>query len=200
VANEHDHPTDEAIAAFLDRALSASERQQVSRHLAECDECRALLGAARDARPSTFTMSVRGARRRSAGQFAAAAAAIVLVGIAFRTRPTATAPGRERADRVVAESPVLHPRSPVTGASLFTDTLVLRWDAVGEGATYDVSILDADGSVVWKTRADTADIAPPADVKARLQPGHRYHWQVDAVLPDLRTTTTGPQEFVPLER
>lgn len=34
------HPTDETLAAFTDATLSAAERQEVMKHLAECAECR----------------------------------------------------------------------------------------------------------------------------------------------------------------
>jgi hypothetical protein len=201
VVDQYEHPTDEEIAAFLDGALPPSERRDVSVHLAECDDCRALLGAAHDERRTGSTMVLRRPRRWSAGAIAAAAAAVVMVGVALRTqRAVAPADGVRGSRAPAAEEPLLRAQSPVGGASLLGDTLVLRWDAAGDGASYDVSIFDAGGSVVWKAHVDTVAIAPPDDVKARLRAGERYHWQVDALLPDLRTTTTGLQEFIPLAR
>ncbi len=205
VVNSSSHPTDEAIAALLDGALPASERDAVSRHLATCDECRALLGppqAPEIADPKAFPVPatpLRHVPRDSHRVIGVVAAAVMVVAVALQVRRPSTGADvtRDGATSTV-EGRALTARSPSSGASLVTDTLVLRWAPAGASATYDVSIVDAAGELVWRANVDTVDIAPPADVKARLRPGRRYHWQVDAQLPDLRTTTTGPQEFIPI--
>ena len=139
-----------------------------------------------------------------------AAAAVVIVTVARRPDRTNAssgvvvtsdsaralrAPGITRSDETA-----LRVESPADGATVLTDTLVLRWNPTAARATYDVSIVDASGGLIWSTQIDTADIALPADVRDRLAAGTTYHWRVDALLPDLRTMTTGPRAFVPSHR
>lgn len=40
VPSDMNHPTDQTLAAFADQTLSAAERQEVVKHMAECADCR----------------------------------------------------------------------------------------------------------------------------------------------------------------
>lgn len=194
--NDNEHPRDEEIAAFLDNGLSASERTVVARHLASCDDCRALLGTVR-AEPAR----TRGTRQLWATAAAIAAAAVVVVNVSLRARHRDIDVDRMRsASSTTVETSELEARSPRPGADVSVDTLVLRWASAGAGATYDVSIVDTTGALVWSARVDSAALAPPREVTARLRSGGTYYWRADALLPDLRTASTGPQGFVPAPR
>ena len=188
-----EHLRDEEIAAFLDNGLSASERATVARHLAACDECRSLAVP-----PHETTSHARGTRPLWATAAAVAAAAVLVVAVSVRSRPATSDVDRSRsAGRTTIETPDLEARSPASGVSVAVDTLVLRWASAGQGATYDVSIVNDAGALVWSAHVDSAAIAPPRDVTARLRAGSTYYWRADALLPDLRTASTGPQGFVP---
>jgi len=204
VVNESEHPRDEEIAAFLDGGLSASDRATMSRHLAACDDCRALLGVLPERATSHVIARTRG--RRSLRVWPAlvgiAAAAIVVVNLSSRSRRGG---GREadelRGDTAqTVEGSVLSVLAPMDGARVLVDTLVLRWTSAGAGSTYDVSIVDAVGDELWSARVTATELAIPAETRARLQSDATYYWRADAVLPDLRTASTGPQGFVPIRR
>lgn len=194
-----DHPDDEEIAAFLDGGLSAVDRSRVVQHLAGCHECRALLGVVDDSVVPQASRGTGGGRRWLG--LSAAAAAVLVVGVALRA-PRLSAPTDQLRDNanVAVETPALVPRSPSSGASVSTDTLAFVWSPTADDVTYDVSVVDAAGALVWSTRVDTAGVALPADIRARLQPGRTYYWRADALYRDLRTASTGPQGFVPLDR
>ena len=214
MVNEHDHPRDEEIAAFLDGALSAADRGVVARHLATCDDCRALLGApggqsaesADD--PASFARRGDGqtARLRRFGRLwpalaGVAAAAILAVNMSSRSQRAGSDVDELRGDTAqTMEGSTLAVRSPTDGARVLVDTLVLRWASAGSGATYDVTIVDAVGDEVWNTRVGTTEVALPAETEARLRPEATYYWRVDAILPDLRTASSGPRGFIPLTR
>jgi hypothetical protein len=196
VVNDDEHPRDEEIAAFLDNRLSASQRSVVALHLASCDECRALLGAVQD-------QPVRAPRvhPRWAAAASIAAAAVLILAVSLRSKQQHTDADQMRSPaRAPIETSELAASSPRAGAVVSVDTLVLRWMSAGEGVTYDLSIVDAAGGLVWRARVDSAGIAPPREVTTRLQPGSTYYWRADALLPDLRTASTGPQGFVPASR
>jgi hypothetical protein len=196
VVNDSEHLHDEEISAFLDSGLSPADRARVAAHLAACDDCRVLLGppqpqSARVAAPRTFWKPA----------VVAVAAAVVLVAVSLRSRQHSVGVDRIRTEPVSAvESPQLAARGPREGADVLVDTLVLRWVSAGPNATYAVSIVDDSGVVVWEARVDSIDVTPPRDIMAALRPGTTYYWRADALLPDLRTASTGPQGFIPVTK
>jgi hypothetical protein len=197
VVNENDHPRDEEIAAFLDDGLSASERTAIARHLASCDDCRALLGAPMREQPRRG----RGTQPLWLSAAAVAAAAVVLFKVAVpSTQPTIDVDHIRGSATAPIEKSELDGQSPVAGSDVSVDTIVFRWSSAGPGATYDVTIVDDAGVVLWNSRIDSVGIAPPRDVTERLRAGRTYYWRVDALLPDLRTASTGPQGFIPAPR
>lgn len=196
VVNDDEHPRDEEVAAFLDNRLSASERSAVALHLASCDECRALLGTAQEQ-----PVRARRVRPRWAAAASVAAAAVLILAVSLRSKQRNADVDQMRSPaRPPIEISELSANSPRAGAVVSVDTLVLRWTSAGEGVTYDLSIVDAAGGLVWSARVDSAGIAPPREVTTRLQSGSTYYWRADALLPDLRTASTGPQGFVPASR
>ena len=195
--NDSEHLHDEEIAAFLDSGLSTVDRTRVAAHLAACDDCRMLLGqhgpkSARTATAITFWKPAA---------VAAAAAALLFVAVSLRSKQDSGDVDRVRTEPVPAvEAPQLAARGPRAGADVLVDTLVLRWASAGRSATYAVSIVDDSGVVVWDARVDSTDVTPPRGIIAQLRPGTTYYWRADALLPDLRTASTGPQGFVAVQR
>lgn len=193
--NDSEHLHDEEIAAFLDSGLSATDRTRVAAHLAACDECRMLLGhrPPMAARATTIKLWKPAA--------IVAAAAVVLVAVSLRSKQDSPDVDRLRTEPVPAiETPQLAARAPRAGTNVLVDTLVFRWASAGASATYAVTIVDDSGVVVWDARVDSIDVIPPRDVTAKLRSGNIYYWRADALLPDLRTATTGPQGFIPVTR
>lgn len=71
--------------------------------------------------------------------------------------------------------------------------LQLRWEAVSGALNYDVSLMTADGNLVWEQRADRNSLAVPAGVK--LEAGHKYYLMVRADLPQGKTVDSKAVAF-----
>lgn len=71
--------------------------------------------------------------------------------------------------------------------------LQLRWNAVSGALNYDVSLMTADGNLVWEQRADRNSLAVPAGVK--LEAGHKYYLMVRADLPEGKTVDSKAVAF-----
>lgn len=191
----HDaHVSDEELAAWLDRRLEAPGRMRVEAHLVECDECRAVVAEA------TATLSARRHRKRLAfftasGMVAAALVLLVVSGtlpISRDTEPTVRgAPPllTEDVSRFAALLP--EPRAVVP-----RDSLVFVWQRRPDGTVYQVTVSDERGVVMWDDRTGDTTLAPPAAAARSLVPGRTYYWKVEALLPDLRTASTGVSSFV----
>ena len=196
MVNDNEHLHDEEIAAFLDSGLSAADRARVTAHLALCDECRLLLGQSQSQSPRTNAT----VKLWKPAAIVAAAAAVFLT-VSLRAKQDSVGVDSVRAEAVPAiETPQLAVRAPRAGADVLVDTLVLRWASAGQSATYAVSIVDDSGVVVWDARVDSTDVIPPREITARLRTGITYYWRADALLPDLRTASTGPQGFTPVTK
>ena len=198
MATENDHPRDEELAAYLDRGLSATDRDAIARHLVQCDDCRALIGAPRLAGADDHRATPARLRRLWPIAAAVAAAGVFMVSDSFRSRGATGSTDQLRGDTLQAiEAPVLAVLSPADGAQVRVDTLVLRWAPAGPDVTYDVTIVDADGDAVWSTRTTSHEAAIPPETQRRMRPNEMYYWRADALLRDLRTASTGPRGFMP---
>ena len=196
MVNDSEHLHDEEIAAFLDFGLSAADRTRVAAHLATCDDCRMLLG-----QPQPQRTRLASTKRFWKPAAVAAAAAVIVFAVSIRSKQTSSAVDRVRTEPVPAlETPLLVVRAPRAGAEVLVDTLVLRWASAGANATYAVSVVDDSGVVVWDARVDSIDVILPREATAKLRAGTTYYWRADALLPDLRTASTGPQGFIPVTK
>lgn len=185
-----EHLSDEVLAAFIDRGLSAEDRGIAEAHLAACRDCRLELAAA--TRLATSRDTPVAARRSSVSLWTVAAAAAVVLAVAIslgrrggidQSRPV------ERAAPAGAAVDVVAPRStPATTR----DALRFVWRDAGDAA-YRVTVTDATGATLWSaTTRDTA-IVPPANVT--LDAGRTYYWSVDALKADGSSLTSGSTPF-----
>lgn len=198
---ENDHPSDEELAAFLDRALSAPHRERIARHLVKCDECRVLVGGVGITGAATSPPTRSALRRLVPLAAGLAAVALIVVNTTARSRGAANATDQLRGDTAQAiEEPVLAVHAPADGARVRVDTLKLRWASAGADATYGVSIVDADGDEIWSTRTTIPEVALPPETQRLMRASETYYWRADALLRDLRTASTGPHGFVPIDR
>ena len=189
------HLNDDVLAAYLDRALPATERRVAEDHLADCAACRDELIAI-----SKLIADRARARRwprlvASAGAVAAAAIAFAVVG-PWRVAPgPSTPPGeRTRESTLVgaAAGRAVEVVTPAEGETVATDAMRFAWRPVGPNATYLLKLAD-DTSVVWKK--DTADTTVVLPDSVTLEHGRSYHWWVDALTADGRVASTGVRQF-----
>ena len=190
------HPSDEDVAAYLDRVLSPSGRAAVQAHLADCEECRDRLMLASEIRRTAPTVERR-PRWLPLGLSAAAVAAIV-ASVLLLPKPAAreaVEPAEFRAPAQELEARLLRAHAPARNATLRADTLRLTWSAAGDDATYQVTLSAADGRMLWSGRVTDTSVTLPPEITDQLRSGQRYFWRVDALLPELRAMTTGEQPF-----
>ena len=165
------HPTDDDLAAYLDRRLDPAERERLESHVAWCPDCRAQLTAA-----SAVIRRRAAVRKRWAtlAPVAAAAAAIVLLVVSPEGWPGAGgAPAHRDAPSTSATAPIpITPRGAVAAAE------ALVWHRLERADRYLGTLFDASGVVVW--RAETGDTVAALPDSVRLEPGAAYLWRVDA--------------------
>jgi predicted anti-sigma-YlaC factor YlaD len=186
------HLTEGELAGYLDRDLSATERQSVERHLDECDLCRAELVAvaglvdgwnASDARseppsvPGRF--SKRRPWRRSMGLVGLAAAAALAGLLLVVPGPEPLADGGWDRERIGTEGVApLRTHAPSDAGTVSRHDLRFTWADHGTDS-YRLTMTAEDGGLVWSvTLADTMAVPPDT---LQLEPGARFFWYVDAM-------------------
>jgi hypothetical protein len=68
------------------------------------------------------------------------------------------------------------------------------WHAGGAGASYQLTLTDAEGGVVWNL-ATTDTVASLPDT-VELENAAIYHWYVDGLLEDGRHASSGVHSFI----
>lgn len=164
-----DHVDSGEVAAYLDRALSPSDRSRVEEHLADCDVCRAeVIEVARLLRTQP--------RRRGwyvpIGVAAAAAAALLLVWPRSAEEPPLPPTYREPVVTTTAAPSAIAPRGAIVAAPTFV------WTRVPHADRYRLALFDDTGRVVWET--ETTDSAVVLPDRSRLKKGGSYFWKVEA--------------------
>jgi hypothetical protein len=118
-------------------------------------------------------------RRLSWRPMAAIAATLALaVTVAYLARdrePNVAGTGR---DAQTYRSARVHLRSPVGDQSAIPGQL--EWSAVPGAATYNVSVLEVDRTLIWSGSVSDPRIALPAVVTSRFVPGKTVLWEVAA--------------------
>jgi hypothetical protein len=95
--------------------------------------------------------------------------------------------------RAVADDDVrLRTIAPGDGASVNESTPMFVWYSL-PGATYQLTVTNADGGTVWQT--STGDTALSLPATARIAGGATYYWSVDALKDDGSSATSGVREF-----
>lgn len=184
----------ETLAAFLDGRLDAEEHARVQERLAADPAARAEMLAAARLVEQASALRPQTARWRARASLAAAAAALIAIGVLSRnersapsTTPVATERRSDAEDggRIALLTP--SERQPVEPASV-----LFSWGAVGN-ASYRLTVTDSLGGTLWTTTTASPRVRLPASV--RLEPSRRYYWYVDALLLDGSSLTSGPRAF-----
>ena len=157
------------VAAYLDHALSPSDRSRVEEHLAECDVCRAEV--------IEVAQLLRAQPRRRGwyvplGVAAAAAAVLLLVWPRPAEEPALPPNYREPVVTTTAAPSAIAPRGAIIAASRFV------WTGVPHADRYRLTVFDGTGRVVWETQ--TGDTAAGLPESIRLHRGASYFWKIEA--------------------
>ncbi|HMC53894.1 MAG TPA: zf-HC2 domain-containing protein [Gemmatimonadaceae bacterium] len=180
------HLTAELVAAYVDGALDGRDRGEVEAHLVACDDCRSEMRAA--ARLVDDAPSGASPRLRKWAYVAAGVAAIaVALPMVSSRRPSRISPERRPASE---ERSTVRTISPRTEARATRVTFIWARDV---DATYQLTLADSSGSLLWSVRtADTVAVVPES---IHLAAGARYFWYVDALRKDGTSLGSGQTEF-----
>ena len=85
---------------------------------------------------------------------------------------------------------VLFPRP---GATVPASDFIIRWEPVANAVAYEVLVVTADGSLVWRQRVREASVRPATQI---LRPGRKYFVWVRALLPDGETRLSTAVSFI----
>jgi hypothetical protein len=185
------HLDDAELAALIDGGLEAETRTRVEAHLVACAECRALLAwtgrSMAESRPRV--------RRVLMPVGLATAAVLSLLLLRPGTNPQ---PDLTRDIDASAAATTFAANAPAEGAEIRLDTLIFRWTAAGAGATYQLTLSAQSGAIIWTARTTTTSLALPDSVWRRVDSGRVHYWQVDALLPNLRSASTGQRRLIPI--
>jgi hypothetical protein len=188
---------EESLAAYADARVEDGSRARIEAHLSECAFCRGqVAGLVKlsgqplpEVDPALVTRAAQLAGRRKPARWrwavSAAVAACALLALApgLRREAAVPSPASDPGTRAVRKSPstevlpeIAFPRE---GATIGTQELEFRWNAVESALFYNVRIQGAEGDVLWTSRADGNHIRIPAGV---LQPSRKYYLSVGAYL------------------
>ena len=186
----------------IDRFGALSEEDQ--RHVSECAHCEAEIALwqefdaqipSEDEGAAVHWIAAEITRRRATGTappsrparfrwfglrgFAVVAATLTLVAaLAYTARdrePVVKAPGASdvyRSAEITGTSPV--------GNVQQVPELALKWSSVAGADRYDVSVLEVDGTVLWRNSTSNPEAALPSEVVSKLVPGKTVTWEVTA--------------------
>jgi hypothetical protein len=66
---------------------------------------------------------------------------------------------------------------------------------VGGASAYDVTVLEVDRTVLWKTTTQTPSVALPATLTAQFVPGKTIFWEVAARSGNAVVAQSGTERF-----
>ena len=83
--------------------------------------------------------------------------------------------------------------SPQPGAIVHASDFTIRWEAVPNAVAYEVSVVTADGDLIWHTRVHENSVDPP---KQTLRSGLKYFVWVRAWLTNGKTQQSAAVGFI----
>lgn len=198
--DERGHVPAAEMARYIDGTCDRDARTRLTRHLADCEECREELTALRRLVPA----SARSTKRF--GAILGAAAAVALITLSWRGTVSGDADSLPtdgtRATAALTEIDAPFPVAfPATDALVSTDSVRLTWHSAGADAAYGVLLQDESGDVIYSTETSDTSVVVPAtalasrDARAADTLPLTYLWRVDARLSDGRSAKTGVHRF-----
>ena len=83
--------------------------------------------------------------------------------------------------------------TPRPGATVYPSDFIIGWEPVANAVAYEVRVVTADGSLVWRKRVRDISVRPPIHT---LRPGRKYFVWVRAFLPDGDTQVSAAVSFI----
>lgn len=182
-------PEETAIAAYVQSRLPPRDKDRLEAHLSDCDFClsqvaslvRASAAAAVDPVPDWLLRKAQGMGEASGAHGRAApwrwalagSAALALTGAIWLYQPSGTeTPELARTVRGESGMPleILNPRE---GGVVPAGEVEFRWATAERALFYEVSLVTADGDLVWQSRIEETEARLPPEV--RLIPKERYY-------------------------
>ena len=190
------HLSDWEAAAYVDGRLSAAARARAESHIEICAACRAeVIDVARVLDTNTPPVAARPRRRgliSSVGMAAAAALVVLLIRPGVGVRSTREQQRDVSTGTDTEGVPTITVVSPASGDTIAESDRLFVWRSVGADATYQLTIGDAAGRILWRTTTGDTALTLPPDVTRDPQ---TYFWHVDALLPVGVSATTRAQSF-----
>lgn len=189
------------IDGYLLNKLSQEDREAFEEHYFNCSSCFELLQerdviirtiknnpALLENREGVRIPVLASLRRELASfltfrqlAFAGVTALLVLVIIlAVVPRPQAPAPNFFLTDEETVRGSSITLISPVIDMRQIPSSF--EWKILGDNIEYQISI--SNGQLLWKATTRENWITLPDEVKAKMEPGRKYSWQVKAFGPD----------------
>ena len=83
--------------------------------------------------------------------------------------------------------------TPRPGTIVDPSNFIIGWKPIANAVAYEVRVVTADGSLVWRKRVRDISVRPPIHT---LRPGRKYFVWVRALLPDGETQMSAAVSFV----
>lgn len=109
---------------------------------------------------------------------AAAAVAVLVVGIVLQTRSAAPPTLPDLPVETVTRGGVVETIAPQGIVDALPETLT--WEPVTGAALYRVRLMAIDDEVLWRGETSDVSVALPDEIRSRLQRAVVYFWQVEA--------------------
>ncbi len=194
-------PDDHEIAGFVDLTLNDTARENVERHLPDCQACvnrvgllTRLLREHQSASPPDALTKPETDWKRVAPQWAIAASILLAAIFIARTPVPESAPGTDlNSDYQTTRNigirngapEILSPSSGFIGSR---DGLVIRWTQVPGSLYYEVRVVTDIGDLVSEQRVDGTQWTIGRDLN--LEAGRDYYIRVDAYLSDAKAISS----------
>lgn len=184
----------EIVAALAEGSLDADTRSRALRHLAGCALCRravASVTAALADEPITHEIEIAEGRhgwRRKVLRITVPLVAAAILLLLLRSPAAVDVGGHRGAAELGSQAPV-----PVSPVGPVAAVHVLVWTRVADADAYRVALFDAEGRVVYETRATDTTTALPDSIV--LVAGRPYLWKVEARTGFDRWATSALVEF-----
>jgi hypothetical protein len=200
-------PDESELAAYFEGILAGGTRSRIGGHVADCDRCVQVLGfladyAAGEVADSRFSLCVdevpasvsMGELPKWSGvrRWAAAAVLVVAAGLVIwqAIDPPVSTVRQLPSTRDSFQGPQL--LWPTAGSAVVEPESVVRWSSVPDSLEYTITLLDAQGLLLWQEQVSSTEIQLPA---LELSADQAYFLQIRSHLRSGKSLRSGHFEL-----